>query len=475
MFGYRLDIKDTLKRIASVGQLIDLNESSNYATIANALLSMERARLDRAVEATKKTLGDWAGAELDNWWGTILSIERLPGVETTEEFIGDGTYISRIKRFMEAGSKGISLEAVRMAAEAGSGVPFRVNKAEQRIILTPLEEIDAAQKAGALRAVYRLAPARGIVEIGSAESYVSTKFNNVWSDSTYVGEDPTRVRLNGPHWDSPNYMIVATANKWGTAPEGSLAPGTGLPNLLFKGGAWHVPNLGFGQTATLNIGTEVTETINRVSFVLGQGNWRIEGFVEDQPVFTEEATSFRWFKFDKVFEFHTGAIVTLKFTNISQDLNGLFIKGAYIGARVNQDNRLTWLTLGGKEGANAREEVIIADAKDMGAGKEWICQPAPDPSFTRDFYATVGGSPRQISAIGMKTRTPGALFNIAYSMDNLDRDEDYPKLTWIQIPHYYKAKNGRVDVEPFKARHIKFTFTNLRPMLLKEYQNEPEA
>ncbi len=362
-----------------------------------------------------------------------------------------------------------------MAAEAGSGVPFRVNKAGNRVILTPLEELAPAARAGALRSVYRIAPARTIVEIGNAESYGSNPFNNMWSPWVYVGEDPTKIRLDGPHWDSPNMMIVATADKWGEAPEGTLSPGTGLPNLLFRGGSWHVPNMGFGKQATLTLGTEEDEVMNRVSFTLGAGMWRIEGFVDEKQVFTEDITSFRWYQFDKTFNFVKGSSVVLRFTNAAQDLTGLFVKGVYVGSRVDQDNRITWLTLGGQEGSSARDTVTIADADQIGKGGEWICQPAPDPSFEREWYGTTGGAPRKLSAIGMKTRSPGALFRISYSNDNVETNEDYRRINWIDMPRYYKAQNGRVDIEPLKARHIKLTFTNLRPMLLKEFQDEPTS
>jgi hypothetical protein len=362
-----------------------------------------------------------------------------------------------------------------MAAEAGGGVPFRVNKAEQRIILTPLESLNAPSKAGAMRAVYRVAPARSIIEIAEPESYTSTHFNNVWSPSVYVGENPNRVRLDGPHWNSENMIIVATADKWGTAEEGTLGPGTGLPNLLLKGGSWHVPNMGFGTQAELVLSTETDEIMNRVSFTLGFGKWRIEGSVDDIPVFSENVTSPRWVQFDKTFNLTTGSSMVIRITNAAQDRTGLFVRGTYLGVRVDQDNREAWLALGGKEGVNARKEVTIASADNMKDGKEWISRPAPDPSFERPFYGTVAGAPRKISAIGMKTRTPGALFKISYSFDNVDKDEDYENINWVQLPKYYKMTNGRVDVDPFKAKHVRLTITNLRPMLLREYQSESEA
>lgn len=472
--AYRLDIKDTIKRVAGIGDLVDLSEDSRFAKIANGILSMERARMDQAIESTKVTLADWAGKELDNWWGTIFSIERLPGVESAEEFIGDASYVARIKRFMQAGNMGISLEAVRMAAEAGSGIPFRVEKAENRVILTPLEELDAPSKAGALRAVHRLAPARTIVEIGAAETYDYKKFTNVWTDEIYVGEDPSLTRLDGPHWDSENMMIVASADKWGPAEEGSLGAGSGVPNLLMREGVWHVPAMGFGETATLTIGTEVEEVMNRIKFSLGEGEWKIELFVDEQPVFVDEATSYRWEVYDRTFPFHVGSTVSVRFTNIDQDLRGLFVKGIYVGARVDKDNRETWLSLGGQEGENARDEVVIADPDLMKTGGEYIANPAPDPSFERHLYAQIGGSPQVISALGFKTRTPGAIFRISHSNDNLDKEENYPKLNWTDIPEYFKLVNGRVDIPAFKAKHIKITFTNLRPMLLKNYQGEED-
>lgn len=470
--AYRLDIQDAINRVKSIGNQIDLNEDSQFVKVANALLSMERARLDEAVENTKKTLGDWAGKELDNWWGTILSIDRLPGVESTEEYIGDATYVSRIKRFMEAGNKGISLEAVRQAAEAGSGVPFRVHKAESRVILTPLEYLSPEKKAGAIRAAHRLAPARTRIEIGEGESYGSTPFTNIWSDSAYVGEDPSNVRLNGPDWNSENMIIVSTADKWGIASEGTLGPGSGTPNLLTQGGIWHVPPLGFGGTATLSLGTEEDEVINRIKFTIGQGTWQVQCFINQEEIFVENITSLRWEVFDKTFNFRKGSLVTLRFTNISQDVESLFVKGTYIGSRVNKDNKESWLALGGKEGANARREVLIADTSALLEGREWVSEPQPDPSFEVSIYGQVSGSPQQISSLLIKTRAPGALFRVSYTLDDIDNEDEYPNIDWIDLPKYYRMNNGRVDIDTIKARHIKLTITNLRPMLLKEYHSE---
>ncbi len=243
---YKLDILDTINRVSSVGKLVSLTEGSNFAKIANGLLSLERARLDDSLERTKKHFGDWAGAELDNWWGTILSLERLSGVENVGDFIGDGSYIARIKKYMEAANHGISQEAVRKAAEAGSGIPVRIEKAENRIIIVPLETLSPVNKAGLLRAVHRIAPARAIIELAPSESYDASQMIGVWSDSVYVGTDPGEIRTDGPVWDSPNEMIVASADKWGFSDEGTLSPGTGLPNNLMSGGTWGVPVMGFG-------------------------------------------------------------------------------------------------------------------------------------------------------------------------------------------------------------------------------------
>ena len=468
---YQLDIKDTINRIRSVGKLIDLTEESNFAKITNALLSIERARLDTAVERTKKHLGDWAGAELDNWWGTILSLERLSGVEDVNEFIGDGSYIARIRKYMEAANSGISLDAVRKAAEAGGGVPFRIYKADNRIILVPLESISPANRAGILRAVHRIAPARAIIELAEPESYDASDVINVWSDSVYVGTDPRNLRANGPVWDSENMMIVATADKWAASPEGTLSPGTGLPNLLMSGGTWGVPNMGFGEHANLTFGTEADEIINRVKFSIGTGVWRIIIFADDTEILSEEIDGKGWFVFDKTFNFIKGSSISVRFTNTDQNVQSLYVRGAYVGARVDDANRTAWLALGGKKGRSTND-IVISDPLNIFNGGEWVCKPAPDPSMTRDFYAQVSGSPRIVSALGFKTRTPGALFKISYTTEDLKRNQDYTDLNWIELPIYYKLKNGRVDVEPFKAKHIKLTFSNLRPMLLKEFYTE---
>ncbi len=88
------------------------------------------------------------------------------------------------------------------------------------------------------------------------------------------------------------------------------------------------------------------------------------------------------------------------------------------------------------------------------------------------LYAQLGSAPQIISALNFKTRTPGSVFKIAYSLDNLDDEDGYPDLNWIDIPKYYKLRNGRIDVDTILARHIRLTFTSLQPMLLKEFYSE---
>lgn len=470
MSNFRLDIKDAIKRIRSVGSLVNLNEDSNFAKIANALLSMERKRLDEAVESTKKTLSDWAGKDLDLWWGTILSIERLPGVESAEDFIGDGTYIARIKRFMQAGSQGVSLESVRMAAEAGAGIPFRVSKAGARVLLTPLEALTPATRQGALTAVHRIAPARAIIEIGEGEIYSSSSFSTMFSPSVYVGDDPSEIRASGPVWTSPNMVSVTSADKWGVAGEDTVGPGSGAPSLLMRGGTWHVPKLGFGEQTTLTVGVE-SEVINKVKFTISEGSWRVIAHLDGNPLFMEDFVTNGWQMFERVIEFTEGSSLTLKFFNAKQNENSLFLKGIYVGAAVDDSNREGWLAAGGDQG-EAGKNVVIADPDSILNGGEWVSKPQVDPSSTVTFFAQVGGSPQVISGLKMKTRTPGALFRVHYSSDDLDREEDYPNLNWTSLPGYYKMVNGRVDVESFKAKHIRLTFTNLRPMLLKEFYVE---
>jgi hypothetical protein len=267
-------------------------------------------------------------------------------------------------------------------------------------------------------------------------------------------------------------MIVASADKWGRSLEGTMVPGDGLPNNLLRGGVWGVPSMGFGQKATLVLGTNGEDAINRVKFTISRGSWLVEVYHEEDPIFVETLDVENWITFEKVFDFVKASSLTIILTNANQYENNLYIKGTYVGARVSDNNRKDWIALGGDKGASAKGEVVIADPKNMIGGREWVCKPAPDPSFRRPIYAQVSGAPQTVSALGFKTRTPGVLFQISYSLDDLRVEEQYPNLKWIDLPGFHKLVNGRVDVKPFKARHLRLTFSNLHPMLLKEYQSE---
>lgn len=122
----------------------------------------------------------------------------------------------------------------------------------------------------------------------------------------------------------------------------------------------------------------------------------------------------------------------------------------------------------GLEGDNAAD-VVTSGADNILDGKEWLCVPTQDPNDPVYLYATLSGVPTKVRALGMKTRTPGATFQVSFSNDKLDYKEDFPRLNWTDLPGVYKWKNGRVKVNPFTGKHIRLKITNLRPMVMREY------
>lgn len=463
-----MSIQDTIRRLRHVGNLIDLNENSSYVRLADALLSIDRARYEEAVKKSKKVLSDWAGNELDDFWGAALGVLRLPGVDQSEDFLGDASYVMRLNRFMEAANKGASLESVRQAAEAGAGVPFSVHNAAGRVVLNPLESITPAQREGAMNAARRIAPARAILEIGDAETFNSHAMSKAYSPSNYVGEHPDTGLLSGPSFDSDNYVITTTARNWDTAPEGSLQPGPGTPGDMFRDGAWHTSPLGFGDRVTLDVLAN-GDPINRVKFSVGPGTWIIEITANNETLHRERIISDSgWSIFDRVFEFAREETFQIHFTQDTQDVKDLFVRGFYMGARVTPETRLRWLKLGGLRGPG-KENIVNGDAKNLEGGGEWISNPTSEPLSRIQLYRTLAAIPVRVEALYFKTRTPETLFTVEHAMGRVYKDEDYPLLEWKTLPGLYTMRNGRVKVSPFRAEHIRITFTALRPMLLKDF------
>ncbi len=472
---YLPTIQDTIRRLVHAGRLVELSEDSEFVKLADALMSLDRERLDRAILATKKVLSDWADRELDNWWGAITSIDRLQGVDDVSDFLGDSTYVSRIRRFMEAGNSGVSLESIRMAAESGAGVPIRAKKALGRIILEPLESVTPPQVAGAIRAARRVAPARAIVEMGTAETFDPEPVKAAYSPSVYIGENP-RTRMRGSQYDSPNEAVYVTSNIWDRANEGSIFPTDGLPGNAMKGGAWHTSPLGFGKRVALVVSME-DEPFNRVKFSISPGTWMVEFRRPNGETLHRERLVIEegWYVMSRTFKFVRDVQIYLLFTQAAQDTNDLFIKGLYVGARVKEDNRKDWLALGGFKGEGDPRQIVNGEASNILSGGSWIAAPSPSNNSQRVLYATLGGVPRRVESLLMKTITPGCIFKVAYSNDRIDKDEEYEKANWTSIPGLYEMRNGRVKVRSFTGQHIRITFTRLRPMLMRDYQPPEEA
>lgn len=461
-----LDIKDTIRRMSHVGRLIDTSEDSEYIKLADSLFSVERARLEQSIKDTKKSLSDWAGKDLDNFWGSILSLRRIQGVDNIDTFLDDSTYVERIQRFMIAANKGTSLESVRIGAEAGSGVSFSIYSTERGIVLKPHQLLSPSQKEGARRTARRLAPASTIIDFDQSETYSSKNVLKTWSDSNYIGERPDE-NMTGASFDSRNFAQGVTGSIWSEAPEGSLQPTDGLPSNLLRGGVWHTPSMGFGVDGKLSISTEPLP-VNRIRLKVGQGDWYIEYFANNDRIARENVRLDGWEEIEKTFDFIITSNIEITFRNMAQDKQELFVKGLYVGARVDEDTRHDWLAMGGLKGTSEKE-VIHANAEGVVDGEEWISLPARSPSEERPFYATLSGHPDKVSALLTKTRSSGALFRIYHSKDTLHTKEDYPDLDWKRLPGIYEMINGRIDISPCRARHIKLVCTNLRPMLLKEY------
>lgn len=461
-----MDIKDTIRRLKHAGARFDLSENSNLVKLADVILSVERDRLDRAVTSTKKTLGDWAGKELDNFWGVVLGIYRLPGVEDVDEFIGDASYMARLKRFMEGANMGGSLEAVRAAAEAGSGVSIRVRRSGTRILLSPHQPLSASQKAGALQAVRRVAPARAIIEFNEGEEILPLKPNSTYSKSNYTGPPPDGGWMGGPRLDSDNMIQATRSNRWSSA----ASPETnGLPNNLVRGGVWHTPPLSFGERVTLEVDT-TEEPFNRIAFEIGNGDWIISISTEDKTITTETIYGgrSRWMEYSSNFDFRNNSKVFITLTNAAQETQEIFFRGLYIGARVTEDNRLDWLALGGLEGESV-SDVDTFDAEGITEGKNWIANPAPDATKRRVLYATLSEVPQNVTSLGFKTNTPGCAFKLYFSNEQIGNFNDYENLEWKRVPGTYSLESGKVKISPFYGRHIKMEISNLKPMMLRQF------
>jgi hypothetical protein len=478
-----LAIQDTIRRLRHASRLIDISESSDFVKITDAFLSLSRSRLEESIIATKKVLSDWAFGELDNWWGTILSIERIEGVDDVDEFLADSTYVSRIRRFMEAANGGQSMESVRMAAEAGSGVPVRIKNIVGRLILEPLEDVTPLQIAGMLRAARRVAPARAVMDVNIAENYSSERVKFAWSPSVYVGEHPGTFEVSGTRFDTENYAIYASSDLWDRSGEDTILTTDGLPNNVLSGtgGAWHIPNLGFGRRVTLNVSTQA-KPLNHLKMAISAGQWNISASDDGgEEIFSQRvisASTEAWREMDILFpnnEFRTTRFITLDITQGAQESRSLFVRSLYIGGQVTPNNRINWLAEGGLEGEReGGKDVITGDGSSLYSDEEgtedWISTLDPDSASEKVVYTTLGGVPQKVEALGIKTSTPGCLFRIAYTNDSILAPEDFENANWRRVSGIYEMKNGRVKVSPFTGTHVRLTITNLRPLLMKDFE-----
>lgn len=459
---------DTIRRLRHAGKNLDLSPNSNFVKLADAILSLERNRLDRAISRTKKTMGDWTGKELDFFWGALLSLQRIP---EAQELLADDSFRERISSFMKAGSMGVSEEAIRLAAEAGAGVPFEIRKTGERIILIPRTNLSPLQRESALSAARRLSPARAEISIGEGSNYEIKRPESLFSEDSYEGDKPVDGKLNAAPFYTKNQLLAVVSDRWARAGAGTIAETDGQPGNMLKGGVFHSPPLGFGGRVTFLFAVE-DKPANHVSLELSAGRWGYSLEKEGENISSGEfflrTSGFERVDIETEF-FSPGETLTLVLVNNDQDENEIFARDPYIGGKVTKSNKEKWLALGGLEG-EAKQRFMVSNPNKT--EEPWYSEPGATKNETKILYATLSRVPVRVSSLGFKTKTPGVHFEVYYSSERISENKELPGINWKKLPGSYVIRNGETKVKPFKARHVRFDFTNLYPLVTRDFPEE---
>lgn len=489
---FRPDAADTRHRLRHAGPHASeaARESSTLVRLADALLGSGRARLASNLARAKSQIEDFAADELDKWWGRILGIDRIAGIDEAAHSGGQGVlqdelYATRLRMLMQAANKGVSPESMRLAAEAGSGVPFRVEEAAGTVVLTPLSEITVGQRASVYEAARRMAPAslRFVVDELS-ESHTPLPATEFYSPSFYVGAPPERIGVAGPVSESESYLRGAESSNWARSGARSLRQTDGLPSNLVGGmGSWHTSALGSGGRADLSFHLGGERMMNRVALAVSSGIWEITLMDENgSALYRERARiggasgGFEDVKIDLPLAWRRGG--SISFVNASREPTELFVEDLYAGLRLTPENRVEYLALGGlaSSGSEGMESdgIVGMPAEPLAeAGREWLSSAEASPNAEVEFRVSLSGSPVPVSALSIGTDLPGVLFRVEYSTENASLREAE---NWTPLPGAYRLTNGRVAIEPCVARHLRLVFTNLSPLRLASYtEYEPRT
>lgn len=483
---FKGDAADTRRRLRHAGPHADAKETSMLVGLADALLGSGRARLYANLSRVRERIEDFSSDELDSWWGRILGVGRIAGVDDSPSgqspsgqspsAIEDERYATRLRMFMKAANAGISEESMRLAAEAGGGVPFRVEEAAGALVLTPLTPIAPGQRASVYEAVRRMAPAslRFIVD-EAPQSYAPEEAVAFYSPSFYTGARPKRVGMAGPVTESENYLAGAESSNWAKSGPRSLQPTDGLPqNLVSRSasgaGCWHTAPIGGGAKVSLDFHTGGERITNYVKLEVSVGFWEVAVLDASGATLYRErlrvASGFKSISVNTSLATRSGG--TLTFVNVSREPSELFVKNLYVGLRLTPENQVEYLALGGADSAGGvlTSELVSLPAEGLLTGGEWVSSAQASPNEEVEFRVTLSGSPVTVSALSIGTDLPGTVFRVDYSREDAEVED---AVEWVPLPGVYRLTNGRVSVEPCVARHLRLVFTNLSPLRLASY------